>query len=104
MFAIVTAFLYAWGLRNDVMQEENLERMLLSKSARKVVKYIKKNGTATKKEICEQIKKVSCGVFWSKKKATVNDPGKFSKTLIEYMISQQLIQSAGSKGYQLLNR
>ncbi len=104
MFAVITAILYAWGLRNDITQEANLERLLLSKASRIVVKYLKKNGTATKKDICEQIKKVKGGFFWSKKKVAVNDPETFSKVLIEHMISQQLIQSVDKKGYQLLNK
>ena len=104
MFAIITAILYAWGLRNELRQVEDLERRLLSKSASKVIKYLKKNGIATKKEISEQIKNVSSGVFWSKKKARISDPNKFSLTLIDYMISQQLIQSVGKKGYQLFNK
>ena len=104
MFAIVTAFIYAWGLRNDVTKEENLERLLLSKSAGKVTKYLKKNGTATKEDICAQIKKVSGGFFWSKQKIKVSDPVKFSNVLIDYMIRQQLIQPVGKNNYKLKNK
>ena len=101
MFAIITAILYAWGLRNDLRQEKDLQSLLLNKSAGKIIRYLKKHKTATKKEICEQIKKVSSGFFWSKKKAKVSNPEKFGEVLINYMISQQLIQIVHKKGYQL---
>lgn len=104
LFAIVTAILYAWGLRNELRQEQDLERLLLNKSAKKVIKYLKKNGYVTKKEVCELIKNVKSGIFWSKKKARVNNPNKFSLTLIDYMISQQMIQFDGKKGYRLPNK
>ena len=41
-FALVTAVLYTWGLHKSMTQQEDLERILLSKSARKVVTYLKK--------------------------------------------------------------
>ncbi len=78
MFAIITAIVYAWGLRNELRQEKDLERRLFCKSASEVIKFLKKNGIATKKEISEQIKDVSSGVFWSKKKARIMDPNKFA--------------------------
>lgn len=104
LFAIITAILYAWGLRNELRQEQELERLLLNKSASKIIKYLKKNGIVTKKEVCELIKNVNSGVFWSKKRVRVNNPDKFSLTLIDYMISQQMIQSDGKKGYRLPNK
>ena len=40
-FALVTAILYVWGLRRSMTQSADLERILLSKSAGKVVHYLK---------------------------------------------------------------
>ena len=40
-FAVVTAVLYVWGLKKSFSQAEELEKILLSKGASRVIKYLK---------------------------------------------------------------
>ena len=100
MFALVTAFLYAWGLKKSMTQETDLERILLYKSSGKVIKYLNKNGTINNKQIPMVIKNIRGGMFWSRKKAKINDTDKFTKTLVEFMIAQRFIEYAGNDGYR----
>ncbi|MFQ9480478.1 MAG: hypothetical protein ACLR1K_00090 [Oscillospiraceae bacterium] len=46
-FAVVIAVLYVWGLKKSYTQSADLERILLSKSAGKVVNHLKKNEEIT---------------------------------------------------------
>lgn len=101
MFAVVTAFLYILGLKKSMTEAQDLEKQLLSRSASKVIKYLKKNGYATKKQITSIIKNIKSGFFWSRQKAKINNTEKFTNILVEYMINQKLIQYAGKNGYEL---
>jgi hypothetical protein len=100
-FAAVTAVLYVWGLRKSMAQPEDLRRILTGKCADRVVKYLRKNGTVTEKEIVRQVSGVRAGQFWSKKQVAVQEPKKFAAQLTEYLLSQQIIESAGRDGYRL---
>ena len=51
LFALATAVLYVWGLRKSMTQEADLERILLNKCAGTVVKYLRKHGSITQKEL-----------------------------------------------------
>lgn len=66
LFALATAVLYVWGLRKSMTQEADLERILLNKCAGTVVKYLRKHGKITQKEIPPLIQGVRAGMFWSK--------------------------------------
>ena len=50
-FALVTAVLYTWGLHKSMTQQADLERILLSKSTRKVVNYLKKHESISLEEM-----------------------------------------------------
>lgn len=101
LFALVTAFLYVVGLKKSMTQRQDTERLLLYKCEGKVVRYLKRNGTADKKTISKLVENVQGGLFWSRRKAKVTDPDKFSATLIDYMCSQMIIVPDGKNGYKL---
>lgn len=101
LFALVTAILYIWGLRKSVTQGQDLTRTLLNRCGNKVVKYLKKNGTITEKEIARQIEGVKAGEFWSKNRIMVQDPKKFVNEVVSFLIRQQYIETAGKDGYRL---
>lgn len=100
LFAVATAILYVWGLRRSMTQTADLDRILLSKSAARVIKYLKQNPTITQKEIARQVKNVKAGQFWSRKHVEVQDASAFSKKLIRYMLKQQLLEPAGNARYK----
>ncbi|RHR07444.1 hypothetical protein DWX58_11350 [Pseudoflavonifractor sp. AF19-9AC] len=91
-FALVTAVLYTWGLHKSMTQQEDLERILLSKSARKVVNYLKKHESISLEEMGRLCKDVKAGQFWSRKKAAVQNPRLFAPKLAQYMTEQLLVK------------
>lgn len=101
LFAIAGAILYAWGLKKSMTQGDELQRMLLSKCGGKVMRYLKKNGTISEKEMASVVTGVQAGQFWSKRRAAVQDPRKFTKQLTEFLLRQQYIESADKGRYRL---
>ena len=90
LFALATAVLYVWGLRKSMTQEEGT-----------VVKYLRKHGSITQKELPALIQGVKAGMFWSKNRIRVQDPAAFAPKLIRYMLEQQLLEDAGGLRYRL---
>lgn len=101
LFAIITAILYVWGLKKSVGQMEDLNRSLMSACGRRVVKYLKKHDTITKAEIAELIDGMKVGQFWSHQKIQVQDGKKVSGQVIDFLLDQQYIESAGGGSYRL---
>ena len=91
-FALVTAVLYAWGLHKNMTQQGDLERILLNKSAQRVVSYLKKHQSISLEEIAKLCQGVKAGQFWSRQKAAVQNPKAFAPKLAHYMTEQLLIQ------------
>ena len=82
-------------------QEADLERILLNKCAGTVVKYLRKHGKITQKEIPPLIQGVRAGMFWSKNRVRVQDPAAFAPKLVGYMLEQQLLEDTGGLRYRL---
>lgn len=101
LFALATAVLYVWGLRKSVGQQADLTRILLNRCGTRVVKYLKKHGTVSEKEIARLIDGVTAGEFWSRKKLNVQDPKKFTGQVVAFLLDQQYIESAGGFTYRL---
>ena len=91
-FALVTAVLYTWGLRKSMTQQEDLERILLNKSAQKVVRYLNKHGSVSLEEMGRLCKDVKAGQFWSRQRAAVQNPKAFAPKLAQYMTEQLLLR------------
>ena len=100
-FALITAVLYVWGLRKSMTQQQDLERILLSKSAHKVKSYLKKHESISIEEMGRLCKDVKAGMFWSRQKAAVQNPGIFAPKLAQYMEEQLLIKKLPGGGYSL---
>lgn len=101
LFAIAGAILYVWGLKKSLTQGEELQRMLLNKCGGKVIRYLKKNGTISEKEMAAVVAGVQAGQFWSRRRAAVQDPQKFTKQLTEFLLAQQYIEPADKGRYRL---
>ena len=100
-FALVTAVLYVWGLRKSMTQTADLERILLSKSAGKVVSYLKKNEEITLSQMAQLCTGVKAGQFWSRQKAAVQNPKAFAPKLAQYMVEQLLVEELPNGCYRL---
>lgn len=101
LFALATAILYVWGLRKSVGQGADLTRILLNRCGNKVIKYLKKHKTITEAEVARQIDGVTASEFWSRKRLMVQQPKKFAKQVVTFLLDQQYIESAGKDGYRL---
>lgn len=91
-FALITAVLYIWGLHKSMTQQKDLERILLNKSAQKVVHYLKNHESISLEEMGRLCQDVKAGQFWSRQKAAVQNPRVFAPKLAEYMTGQLLIR------------
>ena len=100
LFALATAILYVWGLRKSMTQAQDLERILLSKSAQRVVNYLKSHDTITQQEIARQVQGVKAGMFWSRNRVEVHAPDAFAGKLVRFMLEQQLLEDAGGLRYR----
>ena len=100
-FALVTAVLYVWGLRKSMTQQADLERILLHKSTRKVVSYLKTHETISLEEMARLCKDVKAGQFWSRQKAAVQDPRAFAPKLAQYMTEQLLVSALPGGRFRL---
>lgn len=100
-FALITAVLYVWGLHKSMTQQGDLERILLSKSAQKVVSYLKKHESISLEEIARLCQGVKAGQFWSRQKAAVQNPEVFASKLAQYMTEQLLIQKLPNGRFSL---
>ena len=101
LFAVATAVLYVWGLKKSMTQEADLERILLNKCAGTVVKYLRKHGSITQKEMPSLTPWIRDGMFWSKNRIRVQEPAAFVPKLIRYMLEQQLLEDTGGLRYRL---
>jgi len=82
-------------------QQEDLERSLMSACGSRVVRHLKKHGTVTKAEVAELIGGMAAGPFWSRHKVKVQDGGKAAGRVIDFLLDQQYIESAGGGKYRL---
>ncbi len=101
LFALVTAVLYVWGLRKSAGQRQDLSRILVNRCGNKVLKYLRKHDTITEAQIAQEIKGVTASEFWSRKRLVVQEPKKFAKQVVAFLLDQQYIESAGKSGYRL---
>lgn len=100
LFAVASAILYVWGLRKSMTQARDLEQILLSKAASRVLVYLKHHPTISQTEVARQISGVKAGLFWSRRQAAVQDAPAFAKKLTRYMVEQQLLEQTGSSTYK----
>ena len=101
LFALATAVLYVWGLKKSVTQSSDLQRILLHKSACAVVNYLKKHGTIDEAEMARQITGIRAGMFWSRKRAAIQNPQQFVPRLADYLTGQQLVEPMPGGKYRL---
>lgn len=96
LFAVVTAVLVVWGMRKAYFQRETLTKMLLSKSAERVMRHLRTNDTITEPEIRKLVAGIQAAEFHSRSRATVQADGVFTARLIDAMLHDGLIEAAGN--------
>ena len=96
-FAIVTAVLYVWGLKKTINESSDLNRILVAKCSKKILKHLAKNESITESEIIRLIDGTKPDLFWSKNKIKITDAKKFSKEIINFMLENKYILKNGNK-------
>ena len=96
LFAFVTAALVLWGMRKAYFQRETLINMLLSKSADKVMHYLKTNESITEPEMRKLVEGVKASEFHSRQRAVVQADPAFTAKLIEAMLHDGLIETVNN--------
>lgn len=99
LFAVATAVLYLWGLQKSLNQD--LNRNLMSACGSRVVKYLKKHGTVTRREVAELIDGLTVGPLWSKQRLKVQDGRKAAEQVVAFLLEQQYIEESEPKVYRL---
>lgn len=94
LFAVVTAILVVWGMRKAYFQRETLTNMLLSKSADRVMRYLKTHDTITESQMRELVQGIQASEFHSRQRATVQADKAFTAQLIRVMLHDELIEPA----------
>lgn len=102
LFAVVTAILVLWGMRKAYFQQETLTKMLFSKSAERVMHYLKSHDTITDKEMRSLVEGVQASEFMSRRRAVVQGDKVFTERLINVMLQDGLIEpvTEGSSVYR----
>ncbi len=99
-FALVTAILYVWGLKKSAGQGQDLQRRLIHKSAQRVLKAAKKNGTVARRDVVTLVSDVKVGNIWSKQKFCVTDANAFADALLKFLCEQQYLEEISHHKYQ----
>ncbi|MDO5548469.1 MAG: hypothetical protein Q4F79_08285 [Eubacteriales bacterium] len=94
LFAVATAVLVVWGMRKSYYQKETLTNMLLSKSADRVMKYLKTHETITEPQMRKLVEGIQSAEFHSRQRAVVQADRAFTGKLIEAMVHDGLIEQA----------
>lgn len=94
MFAVVVAVLTVWGMRKAYFRQETLQKMLLSKSADKVMRYLKTHDTVTIPQITELTEGIKAQEYGSRYRAVVQKDKAFAEQLVQVMLHDGLIEPA----------
>lgn len=97
LFAAVTALLVLWGMRKAYFQNENLTKMLLSKSADRIMQYLKTHETISLSEIKKLTEGIKASEFLSRKTAKVQSGDAFAAKLVDIMQRDGLIEPIKNK-------
>ena len=103
LFAVVTAVLVVWGMRKAYFQRQTLTKMLLSKSAERVMRHLKDHDTITEPEMRKLVTGIQATEFHSRSRATVQADSAFTTQLIDAMLHDGLIEPV-QKGRQIYRK
>ena len=92
LFAFVTAVLVLWGMRKAYFQRETLTKMLLSKSADRVMQYLKTHDSITEPQMRTLVEGIKASEFHSRNRAVAQADQAFTMRLIEAMLHDGLIE------------
>ena len=100
MFAAATVIVFSWGIINEQNKSRDLMNQLYKKAENNVVKAFKRKDVLSRKDIENEVKNVKASLFYSRDKMVVQNPRSFTKSLINTMINNNVIEKT-TDGYIL---
>ena len=100
MFAAATVIVFSWGIIKEQNKSRDLMNQLYKKAENNVVKAFKRKDFLSRKDIENEVKNVKASLFYSRDKMVVQNPRSFTKSLINTMINNNVIEKT-TDGYIL---
>ena len=100
MFAAATVIVFSWGIIKEQNKSRDLMNQLYKKAENNVVKAFKRKDVLSRKDIENEVKNVKASLFYSRDKMVVENPRSFTKSLINTMINNNVIEKT-TDGYIL---
>ena len=100
MFAAATVIVFSWGIIKEQNKSRDLMNQLNKKAENNVVKAFKRKDVLSRKDIENEVKNVKASLFYSRDKMVVQNPRSFTKSLINTMINNNVIEKT-TDGYIL---
>ena len=100
MFAAATVIIFSWGIIKEQNKSRDLMNQLYKKAENNVVKAFKRKDVLSRKDIENEVKNVKASLFYSRDKMVVQNPRSFTKSLINTMINNNVIEKT-TDGYIL---
>ena len=92
MFAAATVIVFSWGIIKEQNKSRDLMNQLYKKAENNVVKAFKRKDVLSRKDIENEVKNVKASLFYSRDKMVVQNPRSFTKSLINTMINNNVIE------------
>lgn len=100
MFALATVIVFSWGIIKEQNKSRDLMSQLYKKAENNVLKAFKRKDVLSRKDIENEVKNVKASLFYSRDKMVVQNPKSFTKSLINTMINNNVIEKT-TDGYIL---
>ena len=100
IYAAATVIVFSWGIIKDQNKSRDLMNQLYKKAENNVVKAFKRKDVLSRKDIENEVKNVKASLFYSRDKMVVQNPRSFTKSLINTMINNNVIEKT-TDGYIL---
>lgn len=104
MFAIAITILMAWGTIKKQRQSQELGYKLINQCEQKIVKAFKKNNLMNQSELIDEISDIKVSLFWSRKKAIVENPKLVLDGIINDFIEKGWIVEGKQKLYTWIKK
>ena len=92
MFAVITAFLYGWGIKKSVTTNEELLNILYLKGEEKILKFLRKNEKISVSDGEKLLTNLKASLVYSKNRAVVKDKKAFAETLLKRMTDKEILE------------
>ncbi|ACI16889.2 MAG: hypothetical protein WBI80_01900 [Coprothermobacter proteolyticus] len=102
--AIAGAVVFLWGVRKERELPKILSDQLVVKASDVVLKTLKKQSEATKKDLAGLLDGLVVGPFWSSRKLKITDPEKVLDIVLPLLVEEgkiEEIRRSGNTFYRL---